>query len=103
MMNFQNGTDLIDYITENNLLDTAWKATPDFSTQYRQVWFGDIEYYKLQGTSQEVAIVHHIYEKAMMEDNPADIDNYCNDNALMNWIIPSQYKGMIVYPRETKV
>lgn len=30
MMNFDNGTDLIDYITENNLLDVAWKAFPNF-------------------------------------------------------------------------
>lgn len=102
-MNFENGVDLIDYITENNLLDTAWTAYPNFSPKYRQVWFGDIEFYMLQGTSQEVAIVHHIYEKAMMDvSNLADVDNFCVDSAYMNWIIPSQYKGMIVYPKDSK-
>lgn len=101
-MNFDNGTDLIDYITENNLLDTAWTATPDLSVKksYCQVWFGDIEYYKLEGTSQEVAIVHHIYEKAIMENDPNKIDDYCVDSAYMAWIRPNTYKGMIVYPRE---
>lgn len=104
-MNFQNGTDLIDYITENNLLDVPWSAAPDLSERktYCQVWFGDIEYYKLEGTSQEVAIVHHIYEKSMMENHPDVIDEYCVENAYMAWIRPNIYKGMIVYPRETKV
>lgn len=102
-MKFETGTHLIDYITENNLLDTAWNANPDFSPQFKQVWFGDIEFYMLQGTSQEVAIVHHVYEKAMMDvGNLADVDNYCIDNAYMNWIVPSKYKGMIVYPKDSK-
>lgn len=102
-MKFETGTHLIDYITENNLLDTAWNANPDFSPQFKQVWFGDIEFYMLQGTSQEVAIVHHVYEKAMMDvGNLAHVDNYCIDSAYMNWIVPSQYKGMIVYPKDSK-
>jgi hypothetical protein len=101
-MNFENGVDLIDYITENDLLDTAWNANPNFSKKYCQVWFGDIEFYTLQGTSQEIAIVHHVYEKNLMDDNCADIDNYCVDKAYMNWIIPNKYEGMIVYPREGK-
>lgn len=102
-MNFENGVDLIDYITENDLLDTAWTAYPNFSPDFRLVCFGDIEFYKLEGTSQEIAIVHHIYEKNMMDvSNIEDVDNYSADNAYMNWIIPSQYKGMIVYPKDTK-
>ena len=102
-MKFETGTDLIDYITENNLLDTAWNANPDFSPKYRQVWFGDIEFYKLEGTSQEIAIVHHVYEKAMMDISDLEkVDKYCGENAFMTWLIPSIFKGMIVYPKESK-
>lgn len=101
-MKFETGTDLIDYITENNLLDTAWNANPDFSPQFKQVWFGDMEFYRLEGTSQEIAIVHHVYEKAMMDYDPSAIAEYCCDNAYMDWIVPSKYRGMIVYPREGK-
>ena len=42
MMNFESGVDLIDYITENNLLDTAWNASPDLTAAKKvQAWFGD--------------------------------------------------------------
>ena len=100
MMNFESGVDLIDYITENNLLDTAWNASPDLTAAKKvQAWFGDFVFTDSLGRPEEqIAIVYHIYEKARMVAD--DVDNYCVENAYQSWLIPSDYRGQIVYSED---
>ena len=100
MMNFENGTDLIDYITENNLLGVPWEAKPDLNAPKKvQAWFGDFVFTDSLGRPEEqIAIVYHIYEKRRM--NADDVDDYCVENAYQSWLIPSEYRGQIVYSED---
>jgi len=97
-LEFNNACDAIDYITENNLLSIPVNLELKLDAKPKvQVWFGDIEFWKLQGTSNHIAIVHHIYEKAMMDLKLEEIEEYCVDSAFRDWIIPSEFDGEIVY------
>ena len=55
-MEFDSGTDLIDYITENNLLDVSWKAAPDFTNKKVQAWFGDFVFISGDRPEEQIAI-----------------------------------------------
>ena len=99
MMEFENGVDLIDYITENNLLDSAWKAEIDLTAAKKvQAWFGDFAFVEARIPEEQIAIVYHIYEKARMVVD--DVDDYCVENAYQSWLIPSDYRGQIVYSED---
>ena len=64
-----------------------------------EVWFGNMShgnfYVARYGYSEPMVIVHSIDEKLIMDPN--DVDEYMVSQGFDSYLIPSEFKGSIVF------
>ena len=66
---------------------------------HAEVWFGTMSHGKFSvahyGDTETMVIVHSIDEKLIM--NPLDVDEYMISQGFDSYLIPSEFKGSIVF------
>lgn len=68
--------------------------------QHTQIWYGNMTHgeFSISGDSEPICIVHSIEEKAIM--NPNDADEYLLSQGYDSYLIPSEFKGKIVFSQQ---
>jgi hypothetical protein len=69
-----------------------------------EVWFGNMTHgmFYVAGKDDEepCVIIHSIEEKMMMEPDKEDLDALIDDEGYDSYLIPSEFKGIIVYSKK---
>lgn len=69
------------------------------NTKHTEIWFGDMVHGRFNvahyGDTETMVVVHSIDEKAIM--NPDDVDEYLISQGYDSYLIPSEFKGSIVF------
>ena len=100
MMEFNRAVDAINYITENNLLNTPVSLDLHLDKKPKvEVWFGTMETgrFSILDDYFQMCVIHDIAEKIMLEDDDNVIEDYLSSNAYESYLIPLQFDGEIVY------
>jgi hypothetical protein len=99
-MKFNKAIDAMEYIAENDLGNVP--VSLEFNLENKpkiEVWYGNFEtgLFKMGRDEYCVTIVHDIAEKLMMENDNDEIEDYMTGNAYNSYLIPSEWKHMVVY------
>jgi hypothetical protein len=62
-----------------------------------EIWFGNMTHgeFSVSNDSNSMVIIQSIDEKAIM--NPVDVDEYMESQGYDSYVIPSEFKGDIVF------
>ena len=65
-----------------------------------EIWFGNMTHgqFLIGSDSQQMVIVNSIEEKAII--NPVDVDEYMLSEGHDSYLIPSEFKGDIVFSQD---
>jgi hypothetical protein len=116
-MKFNTANDAMEYIKENDLNNVPVEMSLCLEEQPKvKVLFGTIMFEQLKHSiviqssskigvcpldfiSPHIAIIYEIQEEKMMSMDD-DIDNYCDEMGYMDYLIPSDFSGNIVYSED---
>ena len=64
------------------------------------IWYGFMNHgeFSISGDAEPICIVHDIQEKAIM--NPVDVDIYMESQGYDSYLIPEEFKGLIVFSQD---
>ena len=67
----------------------------------KKVLFGEFEFGEMRKgkDTYPIAIIHSIYEQCSFADDSPHIDEYTSDQGHDGYLIPSEFKGEIVYSK----
>lgn len=113
-MKFNTANDAMEYIKENGLCDIPVEMSLCLDKKPKvKVLFGTIMFEQLKHSiaiqssskigvcpldfiSPHIAIIYEIQEEKMMSMDD-DVDGYCAEMGYMDYLIPSDFSGNIVY------
>jgi len=103
-MTFNKASDAISYIQENQLGNVPVILNWDLTKKPKvEVWFGTMEFGRFviaNDDQYEMCVIHDIAEKLWLEEDDDIIEDYMASNGYGGYLIPSQYKGEVVYTEQ---
>lgn len=63
------------------------------------VWFGDMEFgqFMVSGEGSDFVVIHDIFEKISL--NPENIEEYAESCGYMDYLIPKDFQGEVVFSK----
>jgi hypothetical protein len=67
---------------------------------HKEIWFGNMLHgqFSIYSDSETIVVINSIDEKCIM--NPIDVDEYLFSAGYDSYIIPSEFKGLIVFSQD---
>ena len=67
---------------------------------HKEIWFGNMLHgqFSIYSDSENIVVINSIDEKCIM--NPLDVDEYLFAKGYDSYIIPSEFKGLIVFSQD---
>jgi hypothetical protein len=67
---------------------------------HKEIWFGNMLHgqFSIYSDSETIVVINSIDEKCIM--NPIDVDEYLFLEGYDSYIIPSEFKGLIVFSQD---